>query len=273
MALVRQLREQWGHMPGRLARLWQPQARLSRAPGAMVSFTFDDVPRSAVTVGARLLAAHGWKGTFFLAGGLEGTRTDGQQMFGREDLAALVAGGHEIACHGFGHRRLPSLPWRAIGEEVRRNRDWLGAAAGMAMAPAFAYPYGAACPRSKTAIARHFPLARGIAAGVNGRWLDFGQLRVFPMERRSFTPEGMRRAIAEARRGGGWLVVFGHDLQPHPTPWGETPCNFARMLDAVAEAALPVLPLTAAAAVARGAPLSAGPAAPASARSRAPGRG
>ncbi len=251
MSLGHRISEQWRHMPGRLARLWRPQARPLRAGRPLVSFTFDDVPRSAVTVGARGLAERGWRGTFFLAGGLEGRRHDGQAMFTREDLHELAEGGQEIGCHTHSHARLPELPAGAIEDEISRNRDWLGEALGTAPAPAFAYPYGAACPRSKTVVARRFPLARGIAGGVNAGWTDFGQLKVFQLERRTFSLEGMRRAIAEAKARDGWLVFFGHDLQPTPTPYGETPESFARTLDAVAEAGIEVLPLTEAAAAAR----------------------
>lgn len=252
MSLGHRISEQWRHMPGRLARLWRPQARPLRAGRPLVSFTFDDVPRSAVTVGARELAARGWRGTFFLSGGLEGRQADGQEMFGREELHELAEGGQEIGCHSFSHARLPELPAGAIEDEIARNRDWLGQVLARPPAPVFAYPYGAACPRSKTLIARRFPLARGIAGGVNAGWTDFGQLKVFQLERRTFSLEGMRRAIAEATARKGWLVFFGHDLQPNPTPYGETPENFARVLDAVAEAGIEVLPLTAAAAAARG---------------------
>ncbi len=252
MSLGHRIAEQWRHMPGRLARLWRPQARPLRAGRPLVSFTFDDVPRSAVTVGARDLAARGWRGTFFLAGGLEGRPHDGQAMFTREDLHELAEAGQEIGCHTFSHARLPELEAGAIVDEIRRNRDWLGEALDRAPAPAFAFPYGAACPRSKTVIARRFPLARGIRAGVNVGWTDFGQLKVFQLERRTFSLEAMRRAIAEAKASNGWLVFFGHDLQRSPTPFGETPENFARVLDAVGEAGLEVLPLTEAAAAARG---------------------
>ena len=38
----------------------------------MVSFTFDDLPKSAVTTGAGMLEAHGARGTFYVAGSLVG---------------------------------------------------------------------------------------------------------------------------------------------------------------------------------------------------------
>ncbi|MCB8835211.1 polysaccharide deacetylase family protein, partial [Escherichia coli] len=38
----------------------------------VVSFTFDDVPDTALTNGARILEDHGVRGTFYIAGSLEG---------------------------------------------------------------------------------------------------------------------------------------------------------------------------------------------------------
>ena len=38
----------------------------------MVSFTFDDLPKSAVTTGAEMLEAHGARGTFYVSGSLVG---------------------------------------------------------------------------------------------------------------------------------------------------------------------------------------------------------
>ena len=39
----------------------------------MVSFTFDDIPKSAATTGAGILEDHGARGTFYVSGGLVGT--------------------------------------------------------------------------------------------------------------------------------------------------------------------------------------------------------
>ena len=45
-----------------------------RNTSPMVCFTFDDLPKSAVTTGADLLEAHGARGTFYVSGGLVGGR-------------------------------------------------------------------------------------------------------------------------------------------------------------------------------------------------------
>ena len=57
----------------------------------MVSFTFDDLPKSAVTTGADLLEAHGARGTFYVSGGLVGVGTpewDGRRCQRRAGAAS-----------------------------------------------------------------------------------------------------------------------------------------------------------------------------------------
>ena len=52
----------------RLARNIKLNALDTHLEEPVVSFTFDDFPRSALTVGGRVLRAHGWAGTYFTAG-------------------------------------------------------------------------------------------------------------------------------------------------------------------------------------------------------------
>jgi peptidoglycan/xylan/chitin deacetylase (PgdA/CDA1 family) len=83
----------------------------------VVSFTFDDFPRSAALNGARILERHGARGTFYVAGSYCGKVVDGVVQYCAEDLSALSHGGHEIGCHTFNHRRVSSLAANALVEE------------------------------------------------------------------------------------------------------------------------------------------------------------
>src|SRR3954469_22956024 len=71
----------------------------------MVSFTFDDLPKSAVTTGADLLEAHGARGTFYISGALVGVETPDWVAGDAADVLSLYNLGHEIGCHTFSHRR------------------------------------------------------------------------------------------------------------------------------------------------------------------------
>src|SRR3954466_1234050 len=71
----------------------------------MVSFTFDDIPRSAATMGAKLLEAHEARGTFYVSGGLVGTKSADWTVVAAEDVVDLHRNGHEIGCHTLSHKR------------------------------------------------------------------------------------------------------------------------------------------------------------------------
>src|SRR5882757_6246651 len=90
----------------------------------MVSFTFDDLPKSAVTTGAGLLEAHGARGTFYVSGGMVGTSTPNWAAGDAADVVALHAKGHEIGCHTFSHKRACDLDARALAEQIGRNRRY-----------------------------------------------------------------------------------------------------------------------------------------------------
>src|SRR4051812_20155679 len=90
----------------------------------MVSFTFDDLPKSAVTMGAGLLEAHGARGTFYVSGGQVGVGTEDWASGDAADVLALYRRGHEIGCHTFSHQRACDLDEASLADEIARNRDY-----------------------------------------------------------------------------------------------------------------------------------------------------
>jgi peptidoglycan/xylan/chitin deacetylase (PgdA/CDA1 family) len=56
--------------------------------GAVVSFTFDDVPASAASEGAPILEAFGIRGTYYLCGGLLGGQGDLRPILSRGQAAS-----------------------------------------------------------------------------------------------------------------------------------------------------------------------------------------
>src|SRR5580704_6715888 len=71
----------------------------------IVTFTFDDIPRSAATTGAGILEDHGALGTFYVSGGLVGSATPNWDVVEAEHIIALHSSGHGIGCHTFYHHR------------------------------------------------------------------------------------------------------------------------------------------------------------------------
>src|SRR5688572_7340869 len=105
----------------RLARNWTLQAVRNRAIAPLVSFSFDDFPRSAATAGAQVLKDFGVKGSYFVSGGRAGRHIDGLDQFVEDDLINMAEAGHEIGCHTFGHIALPGSRPAAIRDDLLRN--------------------------------------------------------------------------------------------------------------------------------------------------------
>ena len=217
--------------------------RTARSPLAspVASFSFDDFPRSAWTVGGPLLARYGAPATYYAAGRFCGAREDGLDYYDADDLRAVVAAGHEIGCHTFSHRSSPEIGPYALAQDLDRNRAFLEGVLGASFVETFAYPYGDASPRTKALASRRFHASRGIRAGVNGRVVDMGQLRAVPLEIRNWTAERVERQVEAARRTNGWVVFFSHDVSETPSPYGATPAMLEHALEAVRAAGIDIL--------------------------------
>ena len=93
-----------------------------RLQAPLISFTFDDFPRSALLTGGAILQKHGAVGTYYTSLGLMGQMTSTGQIFAREDLDELIRNQHEIACHTFDHCDSWGTEPADFEASVRRNQ-------------------------------------------------------------------------------------------------------------------------------------------------------
>jgi len=100
-------------------------------------------PRVGVPRVLALLASRGIAATFFVPGHTAVTFP--------ESVAAIVAGGHELACHGFAHEDLAELDDAAQEDVLRRSRDVIEEAFGRPPA-GFRAPYWSLAERTLEAI-------------------------------------------------------------------------------------------------------------------------
>src|SRR5215831_13736761 len=91
----------------------------------IISFTFDDAPKSAFDVGREILKDHGARATYFISLGLLGAETEVGKIASASDLARVVEGGSELGCHTFDHLDAWYTPSNAFMESVARNRQAL----------------------------------------------------------------------------------------------------------------------------------------------------
>jgi peptidoglycan/xylan/chitin deacetylase (PgdA/CDA1 family) len=119
--------EDWARWPG--------IERLPESAGAKVALTFDDGPDEDATPAVLdALAAADIKATFFVVG---------EQLMRHHGIARrAVAEGHELALHGFSHRRHQELIPPDARDEIPRGIGAFQAALGGLTPKLFRPPYG-----------------------------------------------------------------------------------------------------------------------------------
>lgn len=189
-----------------------------------LSLTFDDARPSQVDQGIPILDAHGVKATFYVSPARLSDRLEGWQ--------AAVAAGHEIANHTLTHPCSANFAF-ARGNALedmtldQMEADILGANGTierlLGVAPTtFAYPCGQTYVGRGTGVASYVPLvAAHFLAGRGAfneahndpRYCDLAQLFGMAMDDVPFL---YLKALLDHAidGGGGWLVLFGHDVGP-----------------------------------------------------------
>jgi peptidoglycan/xylan/chitin deacetylase (PgdA/CDA1 family) len=207
----------------------------------MVSFTFDDVPKSAATVGAPMLEEYNARGTFYLSGALVGQWSGNWTGVSVDDILLLHRSGHELACHTFSHIRATDLDAATMMAEVANNRRYLRAIDPSIRLENFAYPYGLGSVVHKRLLGRAFRSSRGILRGINSGIVDLQYLRATPLIELHIDRDGIDRAFDEAVAKGGWLIFYSHDVKNAPSSYGCSPSLLRYALEAASRRNIPVL--------------------------------
>lgn len=198
-----------------------PGKRLDIEPARpIVSFSFDDVPVSALVNGAAVLEKHNAHGTFFVAGGIAGMTHDGQMMLSSEGYRELHNRGHEIGHHTFSHRTPWTLGTR-YATDLARNDTYL---AEIVEKPTrnFAFPYGRSSINARDLAKQRFRSARGVENGVNRRDTDLYLLKAVGMEGHMRAVD-LVKWVDDVVSLPGWLIFLTHDVQDTPSQYGTTP--------------------------------------------------
>jgi len=211
-------------------------------PGGVVSFTFDDFPRSAWLNGGPILERHGLRGTYYAAMGFAGGGNHLGPMFETDDLRAAHARGHEIACHTYSHRDCMRATPAEIVAEIERNGAALAQTLDGAWPVDFAYPFGGVSQTAKTAVEARFASCRGTGRGINRGTVDLADLLSNSIYNRDFDRDRLCQLIDDAQAGGGWVIFFTHDVAENPSDFGCTPAQLNAIVAYAAENAS-VLPV------------------------------
>jgi peptidoglycan/xylan/chitin deacetylase (PgdA/CDA1 family) len=204
----------------RVARHLPLPPRPMRNSEPMITFTFDDVPVSAHATGAAMLEAYGMRGTFYVATGLLGQRSDFWRVIGADEVADLHRRGHEIALHSHLHRPTPLLDAEQLTADLQRNREALRHIHPGIAARNFAYPFGQCTLARKYQLSSMVRSSRSIYAGVNSGLVDLHYIRSTELCDARLTRENLDIYLDQTRRRCGWLVFCLHDVADTPSPHG-----------------------------------------------------
>lgn len=209
----------------------------------IVSFTFDDVPDTAWTNGAAILEKYRARGTFYIAGGLEGRVEPDRRLISAEGCRDLFARGHEIGCHTFSHHKVGSLSSRSFASDLDRNEGFLADAGISRQATNFAFPYNAASPRLRHVLRKRYTTCRASGAAINRGTVDPFMLKAVEICQPEDHALALTRWIDDVAVNPGWLIFFSHDITNSPTPYGCRPETFERLVSHAAERQCDILPV------------------------------
>ncbi|HHI88425.1 MAG TPA: polysaccharide deacetylase [Hellea balneolensis] len=212
---------------------------------SIVSFTFDDFPRSCIENGARVLEREGWRGSFYVAAGLEGVHNHHGENFLASDLVELESNGHEIGSHTFSHMDCTQYGIEAVLADIDRNEQALREMGVRGDLRHFAFPYGEASPVLKAKLSRRYKTLRGIRPGIHWRSVDLMGVKSSLIASGEALKTSLR-LIEQLGKKPGWLSLFTHDIRENPSAWGCTPDEFIQIVNAVKAVGADVLPVGAA---------------------------
>lgn len=189
----------------------------------MVSFTFDDFPRSALTMGGTILKSYGACGTYYAAMGLMGQTNELGEHFGANDLAQLIADGHELGSHTFSHLSCRSTAFQVFEADVQKGRESVINVTENPAASQFAYPHGHITLRAKRRIGAQMDSCRSTFGGVNVSPVDLNLLRANRLYDFTFDLAAIEHLFRVNDRRRGWLIFYTHDVSETPSRWGCRP--------------------------------------------------
>lgn len=207
---------------------------------AVISFTFDDAPRSAFKEGGRILEKYGFAGTYYIALTFL-DKLNSEVSFSKMDLTKAMEQKHELACHTFKHIDLSKTKLLDSVADIRENSERFSVLFPEQRFHNFSYPFGAETLGVKKFLAEEFRSARGIGHGLNTGKTDLANLKTIKLYRDRHSIEEIKSYIDTAIAKKAWLIFYTHDVEENPSPYGCAPTYFEAVVKACADKKLNVL--------------------------------
>jgi peptidoglycan/xylan/chitin deacetylase (PgdA/CDA1 family) len=210
----------------------------------LISFTFDDFPRSALFTGGAILEHYDVAGTYYASLGLMGQIAPTGEIFHPADLALVFERGHDAGCHTFAHCHAYDTPSRDFELSILENQRALKSLAPEAKFRTLSYPIGCPRPGTKRRCAKYFAGCRAGGQTWNAGLIDLNNLNAFFLEQSRDDPNAIKATIDANVRAGGWLIFATHDVCDNPTRYGCTPALFGDIVGYAVTSGTAVVPVS-----------------------------
>ncbi|PKL76213.1 MAG: hypothetical protein CVV27_11420 [Candidatus Melainabacteria bacterium HGW-Melainabacteria-1] len=196
---------------------------------AMVSVSFDDIWKTAYTLGASELEARGFKGSFYITRLY--TEQPGEKYANLNDVKDLIKRGHELGSHSHRHAAMSEMEQPALLEDIRKSTVLLKDLGVSEIG--IAYPFGDFNGSVETEVQRFHSYARTSLAGLNDKTSNRYRLRIVPVTSETST-ESLLSWIQSAAETRTWLILLFHDLG-EPIPQSPYTTSFTQYLEVLDE--------------------------------------
>lgn len=184
------------------------------------SFTFDDAPRSAATVGRKILEDAGAAGTYYLALGIQADPSDTEPFVSVDEIRSLYAAGHDIECHTYSHINLARTPVHTAAADCEKNRQAISDVTGQQAVAHFAYPFGGVGLKAKHRLGQVYRTMRTVDFGINYGMTDMLHLRAVDIFSCQFDRQRISEVIETAQQNNAWTIFYTHEVTDNPSQWG-----------------------------------------------------
>ena len=205
----------------------------------IVSFTFDDCPKSVVDEALPALERENWQASLYISMGLCGTTNHLGLHMSESDVLAAYGSGHEIGDHTYDHVDATTVSLESFEENINKNQAHLKAL-GLPESETFAYPYGQVNLHSKKLIEQKFKGGRGIMSRIHSSSVDLNQIN----SNRLYAGQDydvLLKEISSLRDTPGWITIFTHDVRESPSKFGCRPEQLNSVIAAVKKSGAAVM--------------------------------
>ncbi len=224
-------------IPKYIKRLWanltytdQIEMHLDRP---LVSFTFDDAPRSAFNEARQILERYECRGTYYVSLGFLNQKNG--ITYSSQDLRTAWERGHELACHTKTHLDISRSNIHEIKESVAQNHIQIQKIIPGYNFRNFSYPFGAQTVSSKMHLAGIFKSARGNRSGINHGSIDRLNLKTIRLYEHSEAPDHIDSLLTQCMKNNGWIIFYTHGVESNYDDEGCSPAFFESVVRRVTE--------------------------------------